>query len=153
MAGLSRSRLSRAGAQSPASMSLLRQCRSRLSSIYSNQRPLPLYIKFSHFSWHLGHPSFNTVSIRYMVNGLDHQKLTIIAIDHIADLTIYTINIYPVTSVVQDDTSGWAKPPIDIKTKVPFWPVHVRPKWNLCFDVWLNLMCHPVPTFWIRLLQ
>ena len=30
---------------------------------------------------------------------------------------------------IQGDTSGWAKPPLDInKTKVPFWPVQVRPR-------------------------
>ena len=27
---------------------------------------------------------------------------------------------------IQGDTSGWFKPPVDIKSKVPFWPGQVR---------------------------
>ena len=36
-------------------------------------------------------------------------------------------------SLLQGDTSCWFKPPVDIKTKVPFWPG----------QVWINEMCHP----------
>ena len=37
---------------------------------------------------------------------------------------------------VQGDTSPWFKPPVDIKTKVPYWPALLaRPKQNFCFDV------------------
>ena len=36
---------------------------------------------------------------------------------------------------IQGDTSDCGEPPVDFKTKVPFWPgkartVQVRPKWN-----------------------
>ena len=36
---------------------------------------------------------------------------------------------------VQGDTSGCAKPPVDFKTKVLFWPCLAWPKQNLCFEV------------------
>ena len=56
-----------------------------------------------------------------------------------------------IQSSLQGDTSGCAKPPVDTKTKVLFWPFQVRPgqaKTELLFwykwEVWLNLMCHPV---------
>ena len=55
------------------------------------------------------------------------------------------------TATEQGDTSGWAKPPVDIKTKVSFWPGLAWPgqaKTKLLFwsqwEVWLKLTCHPV---------
>ena len=45
--------------------------------------------------------------------------------------------------VIQDDTSRWSEPPVDIKTKV-LYEAHVL-KRNLCFAV--NVMCHPVQLF------
>ena len=52
---------------------------------------------------------------------------------------------------VQGDTSRWFKPPVDINTKIPFWPDQVMPgqaKTELLFwcqrEVWINVMCHPV---------
>ena len=55
---------------------------------------------------------------------------------------------------IQGDTSSWAKSPVVIKTKVPFWPRLAWPrqaKTELLFwyqrEVWLNPMCHPVHTF------
>ena len=46
---------------------------------------------------------------------------------------------------LQGDTAGSYKPPIDFKTKVPFWPGQA--KVELLFlsqrEVLHNLMCHP----------
>ena len=36
---------------------------------------------------------------------------------------------------VQGDHSSCAKPPIDIKTEVPFYITDSILKWNFCFDV------------------
>ena len=67
----------------------------------------------------------------------------------------------PVTKVikVQGDTSGWAKPPVEIKTKVLFWPGlawrgHAKTELLFWFqrEDWLNLMCHPVHTVWLMIL-
>ena len=47
---------------------------------------------------------------------------------------------------IQGDTSRCAKPPVDFKTKVPFWPGLAKAE--LLFssqqEVWHNMMCHPV---------
>ena len=63
----------------------------------------------------------------------------------------WVAKVWPYLRNIQGDTSGWAKAPVDIKTKVPFLPVQVRPdqaKMELLFwcqwEVWLNPMCHPV---------
>ena len=37
--------------------------------------------------------------------------------------------------VVQGDHSTCSKPPVDFKTKVPFWPGQDRPKRNFSFEV------------------
>ena len=52
---------------------------------------------------------------------------------------------------VQGDRARWFKPPIDMRTKVPFWPGLPWPgqaKTELLFwcqrEVWINEMCYPV---------
>ena len=49
---------------------------------------------------------------------------------------------------VQGDHSGCAKPPVDIKTKVPFYYMGLILNWNFCFDVnrrfgttWMVTLC------------
>ena len=49
-------------------------------------------------------------------------------------LIAYKLSIQSHLVVIQGDTSGCAKPPVDFKTKVPFWPGLVL----------RNLMCRPV---------
>ena len=54
------------------------------------------------------------------------NKTNILSVVHPAQLT---------PSYIQGDTSGCDEPPVDIKTKVPFWPGQARPKRKICFEV------------------
>ena len=59
--------------------------------------------------------------------------------------------------ILQGDTSPWFEPPVDNKSKVPYWPDLPWPgqaKTELLSwcqqEVWINEMCHPVKSFTLR---
>ena len=83
-----------------------------------------------------------------VASGVDHALVAVGAVDDGGDVAAVVDEVVLVKEevevplgndtcnvTVQGDTSGCGEPPVDIITKVPFWPGH-------------NLMCHPVHKYW-----
>ena len=73
-----------------------------------------------------------------MSSKLQRHKVRIILITGV-DLVAPLQPLYPFIDQghpnIQDDPSGWSKPPVDIKTNVAFQYMLLKLKRNFCFDV------------------
>ena len=74
-------------------------------------------------------------------------------VSHPVDNKLLTDHFFTYRHVytVQGDNYTCSKPPVDFRTKVPFWPGQGRPKWNFWVEVKGGVLnkcnCHPINGF------